>query len=1697
MTEETHSSSDLSIKAYIKVALWSADPSAYSKMLAPIIFLISQLQIIIVLLKPAIMSYRLDHDSLPTIMNNICNAVFPENHIEFDISSSTTLMILEIILIYVALYVAFIIYVFYQVFQRKTVPEILKEAWNLMMIVHPRVLFYPIHTISLKLFDGLSDGQQLILQGKEQSKVLFQVIFMIIMVVNILCSFILTTTFETHIKTKNVLAAKTNILALLDLSFKLIFPIIWTVASPSKSLGLALMIIGILFCLIKNSAFFGYLPYYRVNILKLAVLSQAAGSSFSFAALLSRLIGHARGYSEYIFLLFLWILFAALIVKIAINNLEICFINILMHPTKIQNPYHAIHYQEVYKFFAEFSVSGIAAEKVRAKYFDYISTVKQAQFSQDLSSLDWTRQGRKEINEHFNTIYLDLLNSKIKQYPKNKLLKAILARSYAKQEDSLILANNILEDHLAQSFGLSTSFYLIKLKIVKKLKNSTAPSHSLFDIQKYIQVTGKLKIVKKEILEQLKLQSQLWKAFQSNTSDFLQLLSHTKTIHKKSRLITKLIKDYKNVRDVNYMEALLVSGLYLYFAQNETAKGQKIINDYCTLEMHKNQAHNALNDVDNIMLNAFHFVISTLPRKLGAILDCSGKAKEIFGIPKDLLVGQNFTSLMPSIYGTKYNTIFTNSSHFVKTKALEEVTEVAFYTKKGYILPMKVHISLSYLPECGLSFYALMKPTEDSKRLVILSTQGHILDFSKEFGQDMNIPPKKERGHWEIMEFCPEMARTLKLMVSSKKYSYDMSPDSSMTSTGRLSPTKVSLNIRDRDTPNNTQKKSIFNFDMGRINTQKVTLGFTPNRGEKASSSPLRSPNSRKIIYTITIDEHLVDGSRILELKMEKQSMAGEQLSPLPPTTANKNLFKLKTLFNFKQDEDNFRTITSTVSPTLELVTPFRNEVNLFPTSPALSSHRMMPQITTFRTSEETRLIDREDKTTVHNRYDREGTSTIIETYSEGIKYDVPKIYDFTLPPIAKGDSNIDEEDEQEEYSQQEGLSEILSEETSNKAAAADRGVQKRKEPIEKLKQIEDEVLQANLGGEASSTHESQFAKENTKAMRAHRLIRKLTGSKKHSLPTLYYNIAFIVAMATLMSFLIWLNFETSDASKGVGTLGTVIHNAYFRNYWTKNANQDTILMLVFGDPSCQQANFNSFNGMIRANQNLEESVASLSQSFQDMFYEKNVRIFDIDDYDNIYFVGMDNTFEATKRVYSAGIHYAYTRTVISIDDYIYNHPTRFVVQNSDNDLYMRTDSILDALKESLFNSLTQAKHSMMRFLIITMVTLGLFIGVSFKYVHNLNKESFNFMEAFFTLPASKISTIESCLVTFKESLEQELEGIDLLEALRFSKLDMMRHDTKDLSNNVSRGRTPSRSASMKKLYTRNYFMFASLVACLAGLVGFTAFYYHQALDKLKVLEKQQMNSNAALDYLNTIADISIGLEQLLILNATITIRNESIYKILQEANTKIKTVSALQNSLKNSEGEYSPGQEEILFNFQCDNSHSENYSWGPEVLVPECQILSNGVNIVGLVQLLNELSTYLDGFLVKYETLPLDMQSLYDTFMLDYVTFGNMASMTNISIVILLHSYAASTKDFDNLVEDLGNESVALAWIAIAVTISASILTWIFVIRKLSKSEFEERKLLALIPNRLILSNFLLKKYMIKISRNQLIEARKLLTFK
>jgi len=279
----------------------------------------------------------------------------------------------------------------------------------------------------------------------------------------------------------------------------------------------------------------------------------------------------------------------------------------------------------------------------------------------------------------------------------------------------------------------------------------------------------------------------------------------------------------------------------------------------------------------------------------------------------------------------------------------------------------------------------------------------------------------------------------------------------------------------------------------------------------------------------------------------------------------------------------------------------------------------------------------------------------------------------------------------------------------------------------------------------------------------------------------------------------------------------------------------------------------------------------------------------------------------------------------------------------------------------------------------------------------------------------------------------------------------------------------------MRKFFFKMYAFFFGLFICIGLQLGFAAIYYTQASNKLLVIKKQQISMISALQCLDTYGMFNVALEMLIMHNGTTKIKNQPVVTELRYALDQLSDITAFQNSLTDENGNLPLYQQRILYNISCYDANTHLNAWNSSTTAGECLYISNGLTYTGLVKIFTQTELNIDQFIQKYNTSSKSQTELEEMYREIWNRVSSYASTGN---VLILLSFLYSTDSFDSLVEELGEKSVLLAWIAGVVCIILGVATWLFGIRKLSRISFERNLMLNLLPKKIISNNFLLKKY-------------------
>jgi len=1686
---------DFDAPLHAKISIFSAYTPSFPNLILTFTYLWSQLQLLILFATTIVISLiNQNPSSILKVINHIFNYFFLGNIFDFTTYPDLTIAVLTLCFIYLILTTLILLYTVLIFTRNFLVFPLLQRIWRNILDLHGPVVFFPLHINTVRLIFQLSQGPE-----THQSRIaIAKILSTIILVYNFILSFSLILLFHIPLKTKHPFSTKKSTLKLSDLLFKFLLPFVWYKDTPSNGLNAVAIVFICLYCFFRDWILFHFMPYYRLSSQFLAIISHAVITSLMIASLFGKAFSNVHHWHESEITGLFWILMAPCLIKVYVifnGNLQT---KTFMEPLSIKNLYYLLQYPKIHKSYSTNPSPSFPHGDISRKNFEYFTILKQAGQA-DLSGAELEpREIQNLRDEYFLKKIIEILNQYLTRNPNEWLCKCALARLYTKSEGTYALTSHLIESSAKYGWRSQTAALFTKFKVITKLNirqdqiegqadenKKTGITGINLDIQNFLKLQRSYDIIRRYLAHQLGLQMQFWRYFQNNQQNYVNLLQISQQIKKEGEKFKPILEDCKEFIQKGFGEPLLIYGLYCCLFQYNLALGQKLVKEYFQLERRNKQApdynftggFNSTSTDKRFSSDAIYLIISSSSHNAGEILNCSGKVELAFGISRGRLIGKSINTLMPSFYAKNHDYFLKNQFQASSQSILNKTREITAITNDGYIMPCLLHISFTYLSDYGFCYYALLEPIKDGTRLLLINEEGKVLNISEDLVNDLDISSSKF-GNLNIVDLCPEYGQiSPPSMISQQHY--------------QLMKRKTNWNNNDREMSPYLLKSQVFK------ERNLTFFAFSHHRGLSArtlSSPALTSVRSNQnhipVIYQAQIRKIEINFSVAMELKMKKVVNFGDRSkSPLNKHHTPNSIKFLD--FALDAPVDNYPG-SSKINPMRKTSTPRNaflqlslreNQQQLHNNdffNPKLYCQKTSTFVTSPAHSEHQHLF-----TTNHN----------FETYRDQSPSPTFKIASPSKRRLLsmKGDT--------------EGVTEFVEEEdeeTQKHMNMPHINIQKMAEESSEQETVDDKFLnemmmQSSLEDDTGGG--TYF--ESNKVVHRQEILRKILNSSSHFLNTKIYIAAYLLTSLILLTFLIWLNFYTSGTSEKVGDYSKALQDSHFRSYWNKIAVQDTGYWLAAeiawtdypADVLAQGFNI-SFHRFLDANKALGESIQYLSPELQALYSKKNVRILQRDSEKNLNVVAMDNTFQASYRIINQGFVNIYEMNYSKNDTETLDKATLFIFDNSLDDLQVQSEYLTEQVKTSLFDIFDTAKSVMIKYLIVTFVVLFSFVVFSLRFIVRTNLATHNFVDTLYTLQIPDIKKMENLSFKFKEVLDKDFQPTVLLKNLHEIKRSTKPQTTRvDTNHHKQKGfrihEVTDFQQSLKKISLRNYLLFIGLFLCLALSVAFTWIYFSQASNQLTTMRIQNTNINSALEYVNIVAWTAVELQLSLLKNGTTTTRNKPIIDTFLADIENLKNVNRLQNSLKNEDGDFSPEMQVVLFKFPCTKSYTPYYSYPLDVLEPECVMLSDGLNYVGLLNFISLLgmkfTTFMPAFSTSQRTIP-DLAALYNQ------SFEDIVYPLDINFVLLLNAYSAATDEFSVLVEHLKVQSVKLAWIAVIVTICLGIMTWVFIMRKVLKIDFESRDILGIIPSRLLLGNAQLKRYVVRVIGFNTYEAQKLL---
>ena len=679
-------------------------------------------------------------DTLSWAINKVLSYIAPFNIFNPFTHESNAIIVIGFCLAYFICFFGVLLYILYRFSTGRPSNLFMTKVLSFFTLLHSKVFFYLIHCFLVRALD-LSASLDSNLFKYRAPWIIASVLLLILNLIPAVIKELFC--FQVH-KSKDVLSMKDNLHGLVMLAHKILAVMLYYFIENSNEIVIT---VNILLSGLNLIILHKRIPHYNITVLKINLVMATVSA---WSSLIS--IGKAIDEDKNIFLFIM--LTTGLVIKISLIKLEWTFKNILS--LRNLTSYHVVHLpilvQEYRKKVKVFPVQEISNRE----------TIYSIGFSADQTNKTFKMDAHEAIKSFISTdvdkqaysvISKEILNvlNKYRRNAKNQdLMTLSLVQIYTQVFEDPFRAMLILGklDQEALSIPARMSLKVISLELESiNLQNDSNSSHLNYFTYKLKTQSLKEKI-KAEIEEQLKF----WKSLNANVVDAMTVINIGSLISSLTRRISRYWQSNFEGSELIYTNAAIMYGLYLEIVQAFPAGGSTMIRK--AFQSLHNKTHPFKDVIDIVLGDSAVVIASVEPDKLGKIVDASSSVEEVFKMNRQALIGTNCGIIMPSIIAAKHND-FLKSFYNHSKQSIDRVIKTYAKTLTDEYFSVEISLQLSPFTMRGLNIVACIKKKSDYEPVIIVDHDGNIVEYSKNLAVALNLFMKK--SYLKIDTLCPEL----------------------------------------------------------------------------------------------------------------------------------------------------------------------------------------------------------------------------------------------------------------------------------------------------------------------------------------------------------------------------------------------------------------------------------------------------------------------------------------------------------------------------------------------------------------------------------------------------------------------------------------------------------------------------------------------------------------------------------------------------------------------------------------------------------------------------------------------------------------------------------------------------------------------------------------------------------------------------
>ena len=606
--------------------------------------------------------------------------------------------------------------------------------------IHSRILFFPIHYFCLTLINLYKDKDPDIIAPfyYKTAWLAFTIIFLL---GNLALAVIKEYFLYQITKSKDHYAVKTNSYHQIVIFYKIAMSILLILARDVEVCAEISSILHLLLNLALMYTLYRGLPFYKFKVLKTAVVMTAINFSISIIGILQAFVGDYKALMGLqIFILVLPIL----CVKIFLGIFKDLLARISV--MRINSPNYAVHFILLMKEacleneISQYQDKSFLPEKHLIIGYFSRNNINLFHMKNPLLSEGY------ELEVY--TVIINKLEEIYRTHSKNELLLSFIVKIYLKKFGNIAKGTEYLKrmENIGYSVHVKSSVDNFHSQLEEMYNKEYLRDDDRLKLSKYFKYKNMANSIKTGLLKEVDKHLAFWEHLKITVIDMKEIVDIVEDIDSLYMQTQKRFhRDFDEFK-YNFPLPILMYAVYLHSIRCLPYKADQLLKRFRAIVLNELTR----NEFDTYSDTAAVVIISLDPRKAGLILDATGSIQNIFGVKKNEVIGFNFGSLFPAAVAKVYQ---QEVLEYAKSPTYKLDSKYKTYGKtgSGQIFELEAHFKLHSYGNREITIAIMCTKLSGPKSLFIANYSGHIVECSKDL--EDNLQKEKLRlGTFRCMQ---------------------------------------------------------------------------------------------------------------------------------------------------------------------------------------------------------------------------------------------------------------------------------------------------------------------------------------------------------------------------------------------------------------------------------------------------------------------------------------------------------------------------------------------------------------------------------------------------------------------------------------------------------------------------------------------------------------------------------------------------------------------------------------------------------------------------------------------------------------------------------------------------------------------------------------------------------------------------------